>query len=72
MAKTSKTEVIRRDVGYEANNNFVFVPDMIDYVKVIRTGLARLQHKNYDNWSMLIKLCFDNPYKSVKKGHKSS
>lgn len=55
--------VVRREIGKEADNQDVFVPDMIDYEKVIKTGLARLQMKNYDSWSMLIKLCFDNPTK---------
>ena len=58
---------MRRDVGYEANNNEVFVPDMKDYSKIIETGLKRLKKNNYDEWSMLIKLCFDNPYASNKK-----
>ena len=36
---------------------------MMDYEKIIKTGLNRLNNKNYDSWSMLIKLCFDNQIK---------
>ena len=66
------TQLVRRDVGYEANNNEVFVPDMIDYEKVVTASLKRLQNNNYDSWSMLVKLCFDNPYKSYQKREKSN
>ena len=59
-------------MGYEANNNEVFVPDMIDYEKVVAASLSRLRNNNYDSWSMLVKLCFDNPYKSLKKREKSN
>ena len=40
---------------------------MIDYEKIVKTGLDRLKNKNYDNWSVLIKLCFDNPIKSLNR-----
>lgn len=39
---------------------------MIDYDKIVKTGLDRLKNKNFENWSVLIKLCFDNPMKSPK------
>jgi len=42
VTNVNKTEIKRREVGYEANNNLVFVPDMLDYEKVIKTGLGRL------------------------------
>lgn len=42
---------------------------MIDYEKVISAGLDKLKRKNYDSWSMLVKLCFDNPHsRSSPKG----
>ena len=48
------------------------MPNIVDYEKIVKTGLARLKNKNYDNWSLLIKLCFDTPAKTsavpVKKG----
>lgn len=62
---------MRKDLGHEANNNDVFVPDMKDYEKIIQTGLERLKHQNYDSWNMLIKLCFDNPYRNKKSGSPS-
>ena len=64
--QVSRTERTRRDVGYQANNNEVFVPDMVDYEKVIRSGLARLKNKKYDSWSMLVRLCFDNSLSAKK------
>lgn len=35
---------------------------MLDYHKVVTAGLEKLKKKNYDSWSMLVKLCFDNPH----------
>ena len=44
---------------------------MIDYKKVIKAGLERLEQKNYESWSMLIKLCFDNPVKISPRSPRS-
>ena len=46
-----------------------FLPDIKDYHRIIERGLERLKEQNYDDWSMLVKLCFENPYK--KKDNKS-
>lgn len=45
---------------------------MKDYEKVIASSLQKLRNKNYDSWSMLVKLCFDNPYKTQSKKEKSN
>ena len=42
------------------------MPDMKDYATVIEHGLKKLKNKNYDSWSMLVRLCFDNPYATDK------
>jgi len=39
------------------------LPDIKDYYRIIERGLERLKEKNYDDWSMLVKMCFDDPYK---------
>lgn len=67
QTKLNKKENIRRVVGFEANNNDVFIPDMVDYEKIISAGLSKLKRKNYDSWSMLVKLCFDNPHSAKQR-----
>ena len=51
----------RRNIGNDADNLGIFVPQMLDYEKVVKSGLERLKNNNYDSWSMLIKLCFEDP-----------
>ena len=40
-----------------------FLPDIKDYHRIIDRGLERLKQNNYDDWSMMVKLCFENPFK---------
>ncbi|CDW89131.1 UNKNOWN [Stylonychia lemnae] len=45
------------------NKSDYFLPDIKDYYRIIERGLEKLKEKNYDDWSMLVKMCFDDPYK---------
>ena len=38
---------------------------MKDYSTVVEVALKKLKDKNYDNWSQIVKLCFDSPLRKV-------
>jgi hypothetical protein len=43
-------------------NSEYFLPDIKDYSRIIESGIERLSKHNYDDWNMLVKLCFDDSY----------
>jgi len=45
--------------NFEKDKEEYFLPDIKDYHRIIERGMQRLQQNNYDDWSMLVKLCFD-------------
>ena len=40
---------------------------MKDYSTVVESALKKLKDKNYESWSMIVKLCFDSPIRKVFK-----
>ena len=40
---------------------------MKDYSTVVESALKKLKDKNYESWSMMVKLCFDSPMRKVFK-----
>ena len=40
-------------------------PIIKDYSAVVASSLKKLKDKNYESWSMLVKLCFDSPIRKI-------
>ena len=69
--KQKASKALSRNINHDSFEDHI-APNMKDYSTVVESSLKKLKDKNYESWSMLVKLCFDSPLRKVYKEDKVS